>query len=146
MKKHTGGLARFLNDETQQAARHLADDANRIVYIDIDNIVSNPRNFYGLRDIDSLAGLIAVSHMVEPLIVCPEEDGKYMLLSGHRRRAAVQKLLDDGDYEERKLPCIIHERRKITIPQENGETMNISQLGNHQFTKGNRKFMCGNHS
>lgn len=121
MKKHTGGLARFLNDETQQAARHLADDANRIVYIDIDNIVSNPRNFYGLRDIDSLAGLIAVSHMVEPLIVCPEEDGKYMLLSGHRRRAAVQKLLDDGDYEERKLPCIIHERRKITIPQENGE-------------------------
>ena len=123
MKKHTGGLARFLNDETQQAARHLADDANRIVYIDIDNIVSNPRNFYGLRDIDSLAGLIAVSHMVEPLIVCPEEDGKYMLLSGHRRRAAVQKLLDDGDYEERKLPCIIHERRKITIPQENGETI-----------------------
>ena len=121
MKKHTGGLARFLNDETQQAARHPADDANRIVYIDIDNIVSNPRNFYGLRDIDSLAGLISVSHMVEPLIVCPEEDGKYMLLSGHRRRAAVQKLLEDGDYEERKLPCIIHERRKITIPQENGE-------------------------
>jgi len=121
MKKHTGGLARFLNDETQQAARHPADDANRIVYIDIDDIVSNPRNFYGLRDIDSLAGLISVSHMVEPLIVCPEEDGKYMLLSGHRRRAAVQKLLEDGDYEERKLPCIIHERRKITIPQENGE-------------------------
>ena len=121
MKRHTGGLARFLNDETQQAARHPADDANRIVYIDIDDIVSNPRNFYGLRDIDSLAGLISVSHMVEPLIVCPEEDGKYMLLSGHRRRAAVQKLLEDGDYEERKLPCIIHERRKITIPQENGE-------------------------
>lgn len=44
-----------------------------------------------------------------------------MLLSGHRRRAAVQKLLDEGDYEERKLPCIVHERRKITIPQENGE-------------------------
>ena len=121
MKKHIGGLAKFLNDDTQNATRNLADNAHRIVYIDIDNIVSNPRNFYGLRDIDSLAGLIAVSRMVEPLIVCPEEDGKYMLLSGHRRRAAVQKLLEDGDYDERKLPCIIHERRKITIPQENGE-------------------------
>ena len=121
MKKHTGGLAKFLNDDTQNAAQNLAGDANRIVYIDIDDIVSNPRNFYGLRDIDSLAGLIAVSRMVEPLVVCPEENGKYMLLSGHRRRAAVQKLLEEGDYEERKLPCIIHERRKITIPQENGE-------------------------
>ena len=121
MKKHIGGLAKFLNDDTQNATRNLAGNAHRIVYIDIDNIVSNPRNFYGLRDIDSLAGLIAVSHMVEPLIVCPEEDGKYMLLSGHRRRAAVQKLLEDGDYEERKLPCIIHERRKLSIPQENGE-------------------------
>ena len=120
MKKHTGGLAKFLNDDTQNAAKNIADDANRIVYIDIDDIVSNPQNFYGLRDIDSLAGLISVSHMVEPLIVCPEEDGKYMLLSGHRRRAAVQKLLDDGDYEERKLPCIIHRRRAITIPQEDG--------------------------
>ena len=120
MKKHTGGLAKFLNDDTQNAAKNSVEGEARIVYIDIDDIVSNPRNFYGLRDIDSLAGLIAVSRMVEPLVVCPEEDGKYMLLSGHRRRAAVQKLLDEGDYEERRLPCIVRQRRKITIPQEDG--------------------------
>lgn len=120
MKKHTGGLAKFLNNATQGSNGVRPRDAERIVYIDIDDIVANPRNFYGLRDIESLAGLIAVSHVVEPLTVCHYENGKYMLLSGHRRRAAVQKLLTDGDYEERMLPCIIRQRQKISIPQEDG--------------------------
>lgn len=122
MKKHLGGLAKFLNDETQKAAKQ-PEDAEQIVYIDIDEIEPNPNNFYGLRDIDSLAGLISVSRMVEPLTVCPKEDGKYLLISGHRRRAAVQKLLEDGGYDERRLPCIVRQRRKITVPQEDGEAI-----------------------
>ena len=54
-----------------------------------------------------LAGLIAVSHFVELLTVFQKNDGKYVIISGHRRRAEVQKLLADGVYNERKLPCIV---------------------------------------
>ena len=99
----------------------------QIVYIDIENLETNPKNFYGLRDVDTLAGLIAVSHLVEPLTVTEKSDGKYMIISGHRRRAAVQKLLDDGGYGERKLPCIVKTREKIQIEQENGETIEFDE-------------------
>jgi len=128
MKQHSGGLGSFLNEVTRTANKgEGAQVAEQIVYIDIDELESNPRNFYGLRDVDALAGLIAVSHLVEPLTVSKKSDGKYMIISGHRRRAAVQKLLDEGDYTERKLPCIIKTRGKIKIEQENGEIIEFDE-------------------
>ena len=71
--------------------------------------------------------MIAVSHMIEPLTVTKQDNGKYMLISGHRRRAAVQKLLEEGTYTERKLPCIVKARKKIKIEEENGETTEFDE-------------------
>lgn len=73
MKKHNGGLGNFLNEITQTSEKSSQEE--KIVYIDIDELESNPRNFYGLRDVDSLAGLIAVSHLIEPLTVSKKDDG-----------------------------------------------------------------------
>ena len=85
MKQHSGGLGSFLNEVTQTADKgEGAQVAEQIVYIDIDELESNPRNFYGLRDVDALAGLIAVSHLVEPLTVSQKSDGKYMIRSSWR--------------------------------------------------------------
>ena len=128
MKEHSGGLGNFLNEVTQTADKgEGAQVAEQIVYIDIDELETNPKNFYGLRDVDELAGLIAVSHLIEPLTVSKQENGKYMLISGHRRRAAVQKLLDEGIYTERKLPCIVKSCGKISIEQENGEIIEFDE-------------------
>ena len=124
LKERTGGLGKFLNEVTQLEEEKQPE---QIIYIDIDKIESNPRNFYGLRDIEGLAGLIAVSHMIEPLTVTKQDNGKYMLISGHRRRAAVQKLLEEGTYTERKLPCIVKARKKIKIEEENGETTEFDE-------------------
>ena len=107
--------------------KEIAPTEEKIIYVDIDELESNPKNFYGLRDIDGLAGLIAVSHFVEPLTVFKKTDGKYMIIAGHRRRAAVQKLLEDGVYTERKLPCIVKAPEKICIEQENGETVEFDE-------------------
>lgn len=119
MQERNGGLGTFLNEVTQVSEKSHQEE--KIVYIDIDNLESNPKNFYGLRDVDALAGLISVSHLIEPLTVSAKGDGKYTIISGHRRRAAVQKLLEDGIYSERNLPCIVKDCRKISIEQENGE-------------------------
>lgn len=128
MKEHSGGLGSFLNEVTQTADKGDGiQSAEQIVYIDIDELETNPKNFYGLRDVDALAGLIAVSHLVEPLTVSKKSDGKYMIISGHRRRAAVQKLLEEGSYTERKLPCIIKTRGKIKIEQEDGEVVEFDE-------------------
>lgn len=126
MKKHSGGLGNFLNALTQTAEKNEVAE-EKIIYIDIDEIESNPQNFYGLRNIEELAGLIAVSKLIEPLTVIKKSDGKYKLISGHRRRAAVQKLLEDGIYTERKLPCIIKTPKKIRIEQESGEVIEFDE-------------------
>ena len=119
MEEKNAGLGNILNEVSQTE--------EKIVSIDIENLESNPRNFYGLRDIDSLAALISVSHLIEPLTVSEKADGKYTIISGHRRRAAVQKLLDDGVYDERKLPCIVKKCKKIQIEQEDGEIVEFDE-------------------
>lgn len=90
MEDNFGNL---LNEVTQPAEN---SNSEQIVYIDIGDLESNPRNFYGLRDVDALAGLIAVSHLIEPLTVIKKGEGKYRIISGHRRKAAVEKLLEEG--------------------------------------------------
>ena len=128
MKGHDNGLGSFLNTVTQTSDKSGYEPSEeQIVYIDIDKLESNPKNFYGLRDINELAGLIAVSHLVEPLTVSQKDDEKYIIISGHRRRAAVQKLLEEGVYDERKLPCIIKKRGKIQIEQENGDIIEFDE-------------------
>ena len=73
MQESNGGLGTLLNEVTQESGTQ----EEKIVYIDIDKLESNPKNFYGLRDVDTLAGLITVSHLVEPLTVSAKADGKY---------------------------------------------------------------------
>lgn len=122
MEQENDKLGNLLSEVVEQA------QSEQIVYIDIDDLEVNPKNFYGMRDIDALAGLIAVSHLIEPLTVIKNsENGKYRIISGHRRYAAVQKLLDEGDYTERKLPCIVKACGKIKIEQKNGEIIEFDE-------------------
>lgn len=124
MEKH-GGLMKFLNNETQSHMRDLP-----VQRIEIDNIVTNPRNFYGMREIDQLAGMIAMSHFVEPLVVRKTSDNQYMLVAGHRRLAAWKKLLESGEETDRTLPCYVREFKDMTITHADGstETFKAEQL------------------
>lgn len=78
----------------------------QIEYIDIDLIDSDPGNFYELRDIPDLAGDIETVGLQQPLLVRPGEGGHVVLISGHRRRAALQLLVDEGKEQFRQVPCI----------------------------------------
>ena len=121
MEQENDKLGNLLSEVVEQA------QSERIVYIDVDDLEVNLKNFYGLRDIEVLAGLIAVSHLIEPLTVVKTSEGKYRIISGHRRYAAVQKLLEDGVYSERKLPCIVKTCGKIKIEQKNGEIIEFDE-------------------
>ncbi len=79
---------------------------DQIEYIDIGLIDSDPGNFYELRDIPDLAGDIETVGLQQPLLVRPGEDGHVVLISGHRRRAALQLLVDEGKERFRQVPCI----------------------------------------
>ena len=123
--KKIGGLAQFLSASTLANAQKDAAQNENIVKIDIDRLIPNPYNAYGLREIESLAGMISSNNFhVEAIEVKPmdDEEGKYMIISGHRRRAAWALLLQEGVTEERTLPCIVRNftEMHITISKEDG--------------------------
>lgn len=78
----------------------------QIEYIDVDLLDSDPGNFYELRDLDGLADNIATIGLQQPIRVRDGETGHAVIVSGHRRVAAIRKLVEDGRTDLREVPCI----------------------------------------
>lgn len=78
----------------------------QIEYIDIDLLDSDPHNFYRLNDIPELADSIATIGLQQPILVRDGENGHVVIVSGHRRAAAIRLLLEDGRTDLREVPCI----------------------------------------
>ena len=78
-------------------------------YIDIDCLVADERNFYALSDIDALAANIELIGLQQPIRVreISGEPARFRIVSGHRRRAALQKLVDEGRAQFRDVHCIV---------------------------------------
>ena len=85
-----------------------SDGREQIEYIDIDKIDADPRNFYEMSAVDELAANIELLGLQQPLRVRdnPALDGHVIIISGHRRRAALQLLTDEGKDAFRAVPCI----------------------------------------
>lgn len=78
-------------------------------YIDIDCLVADERNFYELSGIDALAANIELVGLQQPIRV-REVSGnpeQFRIVSGHRRRAAIRKLVDEGREDLRAVHCIV---------------------------------------
>lgn len=81
---------------------------DQIEYIDIDLIDQDPNNFYQLSKVDELAANIELLGLQQPIRVRdnPEQPGRVIIVSGHRRRAALQLLVDEGKAQFREVACI----------------------------------------
>lgn len=110
-----------------EAGRPMRDDVSnsgtaareQIEYIDIDRIDGDARNFYELSGLDELAANIELLGLQQPIRVRPGEDpGRYIVVSGHRRRAAVARLVGDGREDMRALPCIVERGEESAALQE----------------------------
>lgn len=81
--------------------------ADNIKMLPVDQLHDNPENFYDLSDLDTLVEDIDRQGLKTPLYVVPNDDDGYTVISGHRRKAAVQELINSGKYGTDKLPCYI---------------------------------------
>lgn len=81
--------------------------ADNIKMLPVDQLHDNPENFYDLSDLDTLVEDIDRQGLKTPLYVVPDDDNGYTVISGHRRKAAIQQLIDNGKYGTDKLPCYI---------------------------------------
>lgn len=80
----------------------------QITYLPIDNLDSDAGNFYELRGIEELADNISVAGLQQPIRVrAGQEPGRYTIVSGHRRLAAVKALAQEAPEKWTDVPCII---------------------------------------
>lgn len=95
----------------------------QISYLPVDKLDPDENNFYSLEGIDWLADNIATIGLQQPIRVRPgSEAGRYTIVSGHRRLAAIRILLDSedgsGDSFRKGVPCIVETGKASAALQE----------------------------
>lgn len=115
----------------------------QLKYLDIELVQPDPDNFYSMDGLDDLAGNIELIGLQQPLRVRPdpENEGKYIIVSGHRRRAALSILVGEGKDDFRLIPCLIEGRqesaamRKLRLIFANSSTRMLSPADMAQQAK-----------
>lgn len=107
MAKTTTSIGDILA-ETLKRVPDLDTGREQIEYIDIERILPDPKNFYSLDGIEDLMANIETIGLQQPLRVreAPDGAGKVIVVSGHRRREAISRLVAEGRTQLREVPCI----------------------------------------
>ena len=80
----------------------------QIEYIRLEKLEEDPNNFYQLSDIDQLAANIELCGLQQPIRVRPIEGAdRYVIVSGHRRRKAIEMLAKENPEKWSEVSCII---------------------------------------
>lgn len=117
-------LAEVLRGQLQRTGDVSESDTSggreQIEYIPLDRIDSDPNNFYNLSGVDELAANIELLGLQQPLRVRqdPQSPDRVIIVSGHRRRAALEKLVAEGREDLREVPCIRDQSEGSTALQE----------------------------
>lgn len=106
----------------------------QIQYIDIVRLHGDPKNFYSISGVEELAANIELVGLQQPLRARPDPDnaGRYIISSGHRRFAALRLLVDEGKTQFAMVPCIVEEGeesealRELKLIYANSDTRAIS--------------------
>lgn len=105
----------------------------QIRYIPLDLIDPDPANFYSLDGIEELAGSIEMLGLQQPLLVRPVQGGRYMVISGHRRREALRLIAEGGSGQFADgVPCIVdtgeasEALRELKLIMANSDTRRMS--------------------
>ncbi len=96
-----------------------SDTGRELIQVDIDDLVSNEANFYAVDEdkLEELKNSIALSGIMDPPTVTRTEDGKYRLISGHRRTAAVRALVKEGREDLRKVPVFVRSPKSAAMEE-----------------------------
>ena len=128
-KKESFNLGKFLSQSVSDLD---TGELEQIEYIDIALLDGDSKNFYAVDGIEELATNIELIGLLDPLRVRATDDGRFSIVSGHRRRAALQMLLDEGNEAFRRVPCI-RERaesseamRELRLIYANSDTRRMS--------------------
>lgn len=103
----------------------------QLEYIDLARIQPDPNNFYSLDGVEELAANIQLCGLQQPLRVRTGEGDSVVVVSGHRRRAALA-LLAEEDGKWSSVPCIREQReesealRELKLIYANSDTRRLT--------------------
>jgi len=93
-----------------QAARENVSDSD-IRRLPVAELHENGLNFYSVEDVRELCDSIAVSGVLQPVLVRPRAEGGYLLIAGHRRVKAVRLLREawkgEGENPWDTVPALV---------------------------------------
>ena len=99
-------MMKLMNEVTKGEAERPKYEA---VELPIEKIIPNPENIYSMEGIEELADSILLAGRVLQNIVVKAADsqGRYMIISGHRRVEACSKLVLEGHAEFGTIPALV---------------------------------------
>ena len=83
----------------------------KVVSLPIRDLVPSEGNFYSVESIEELKTSIELFGVMQNLTVKPLDNGKYEIISGHRRHKACMELVAEGKTEFEYVPCGIQTER-----------------------------------
>ncbi len=109
----------------------------QIEYIDEAKLSGDEENFYSMEGIEELAQNIELVGLQQPLRVRPdpEDEGGYIVVSGHRRLTAIRTVCKADEPERwRTVPCIVERgelspaMRELRLIYANSDTRRMSNV------------------
>ncbi|MBR2582001.1 MAG: ParB N-terminal domain-containing protein, partial [Oscillospiraceae bacterium] len=126
-----------LGDQLADVLKNVSDPdrgPEQIVLLPIAGIDADANNFYSMEGVEELAANIELIGLLDPLRVRenPDMPGRYLIVSGHRRRAAYWTLYEENPEKWAKAPCIIEpaaaspELQELRLIYANADTRKMS--------------------
>lgn len=110
----------FLSDIIASAGGEMMNAGReQIEYININTLHEDDRNFYSMdkSSIADLAASIELAGLQQPIRV-RDIEGRYVIVSGHRRFSAIRSLYEKNDEKWRDVPCIVESDTVSAAMQE----------------------------
>lgn len=111
----------------------------QITYLPLASLDADSGNFYGLRDVEQLADNIATVGLQQPIRVrrIPDSPDRYRVVSGHRRRAALEVLAKENPERWAEIPCIVEkdaaspalQQLRLIYANANTRVMTSAEIG-----------------
>lgn len=109
-------LNQLLNSASMADGRAAESEETRrpplkVVSLNIRDLVPSTSNFYSVDNVEELKTSIEIFGVLQNLTVKPLDNGKYEIISGHRRYKACTELVAEGKTEFEYVPCGIQSER-----------------------------------
>lgn len=119
------------NAEGSGAKTEESRPALKVVSLNINDLVPSKDNFYSVENVEELKTSIEIFGVLQNLTVKPLDNGKYEIISGHRRHKACKELVAEGKTEFEYVPCGIQSERdeikeKILLIMTNSTARELS--------------------